>query len=94
MSDILDEDLVPFAAGIRLLPGRPHISSGYRFISRGCRGIRLQTVVVGGRRYVSRRALRQFVHDVTVAANGNTPPPPHATHDDSGIRKDLDAARL
>jgi hypothetical protein len=69
MPNLLDEDLVPFAPGIRSLPGRPHISTGYRFITRGCRGVTLESVVVGGRRFTSHQALRRFVASVTAAAN-------------------------
>jgi len=54
VAELLDEDLMPFAKAIRSLPGRPHISTGYRFISsRGCRGVVLETILVGGRRYRS-----------------------------------------
>ena len=68
MSNLLDENLVPFAAGIRSLPGRPSVSTGYRFALRGIKGIRLESIVVGGRRFTSREALRRFVAGTTQAA--------------------------
>ncbi len=68
MGNILDEDWIPFAKGIRSLPGRPHISTGYRILSKGTRGVFLETILVGGRRYTSRQALRRFVEAVTAAA--------------------------
>jgi len=68
MANLLDEDLIPFALGIRSLPGRPHISTGYRFISKGSHGVMLETIVVGGRRFTTRQALRRFVANVTAAA--------------------------
>lgn len=102
MADLLDEDLVPFAKGIRSLPGRPHISTGYRFISeRGCRGVVLETILVGGRRYTSRQALRRFVAAVTVSADRRstptptTPPPANRrARVDAGIERKLDEAGI
>jgi hypothetical protein len=70
MEDLLSEDVIPFAAAIRSLPGRPHLSTGYRYISqRGCRGVRLESIVVGGRRFTNRQALRRFVEATTAAAD-------------------------
>ena len=77
MSDLLDENLVPFAAGIRSLPGRPSLSAGYRFALKTVHGVQLETIVVGGRRFTSKEALRRFVAATTRAANQRaivTPP--------------------
>lgn len=68
MSNLFDEELVPFGKGVRSLPGRPHISTGYRYALQGFRGIILETVLSGGRRYTSREALRRFVTAVMAAA--------------------------
>ena len=68
-TNLMDEALISFAAGVRSLPGRPAISTGYRYALRGFRGIRLETIVVGGRRFTSREALRRFVAATTCAAN-------------------------
>jgi hypothetical protein len=94
---LFDEDLVPFAVGIRSLPGRPHISTGYRFITKGSRGILLETILVGGRRYTSRQALRRFVTAVTNAANrapSCAESRQHADPDPASIEADLDDAGL
>ena len=96
MPNLLDEDLLPFAQGVRSLPGRPSVSAGYRYIGRGCRGVHLETIVVGGRRFTSRQALRRFVAGTTAAANGPSLPKPMATHDsdDDRLTRELDAAGL
>jgi hypothetical protein len=72
--DIAVEDLLPLNQAARVLPGRPHISTLWRWHRRGIRGIRLETAVVGGTRYTSRQALQRFVDRTTAAADGQTPP--------------------
>lgn len=71
MANLLDEELLPFASAIRSLPGAPHISTGYRFAMRGIRGVVLETVRVGGKRYTSRQALNRFIEKVTAATTPN-----------------------
>lgn len=70
--DIYREELVPLAAAP--FPGRPHISTIQRWALKGAHGIKLETCVVGGRRYTSREAVAQFVAATTAAANGDPPP--------------------
>ncbi len=55
------------------VPNRPHISTVWRWIQRGCRGIKLETVLVGGRRYASRESLTRFIEATTAAADGEKP---------------------
>jgi hypothetical protein len=43
-------------------------------MQRGIRGVRLETVMIGGIRYTSCEALERFVAATTAAANGTTPP--------------------
>jgi len=57
------------------LPGQPHLSTLWRWYRRGVRGVRLETVVVGGRRFTSRAAIERFIERTTVARDG-------AVHDD------------
>lgn len=72
--DLLSEDLQPFAQAIRSLPGRPSLATGYRFLLRGGRaGIKLESVLVGGRRFTSTQALARFVHRNTAAADAHQP---------------------
>lgn len=57
--DIENERLVPLREVPRILPGRVHISSVYRWIGR--RDRRLESVRIGGKRYTSREALSRWV---------------------------------
>ena len=47
------EILVPLTEAVQLLPSRPHFSTLWRWYRRGVFGVRLETVVIGGRRYTS-----------------------------------------
>jgi hypothetical protein len=69
MSISLSESLVSLIEATRLIPGRPHISSLHRWRTRGVRNVRLETTVVGGRRYTSREAIERFIDRSTAAAN-------------------------
>lgn len=70
-------DLMTLDEAAKLLPGQPHVSTLHRWRGRGIRGVRLTTVRIGGRRYVSRTSLEQFAADVT-AASDLTAPHSHA----------------
>jgi hypothetical protein len=69
------ESLVPFNAAPKIIPGRPHISTLHRWRLRGCRGVRLETCLVGGRRYTSEEAIARFIAATSAAAEGSPPPP-------------------
>ena len=67
----LDEKPLTLAEAARLLPKRPNPATLWRWRTRGVRGVRLKTSLIGGRRYVTRAALQQFIEAVTAAASGN-----------------------
>ncbi len=58
------EELLPDALSLaqasRLLPGRPHPSTLWRWRKKGVRGIKLKTVQIGGRVWVTRSAIADF----------------------------------
>ena len=76
MIDVTHDTLIPF----RDLPGwtnqhlgrRIHPSTLHRWRLRGVRGIRLETVLIGGTRYTSTEALSRFFAATTAAADGQT----------------------
>jgi len=70
MLDIFAESLLPLSQAPSLLPGRVHRSTLERWRMRGRRGVKLETVLVGGIRYTSKEALSRFVNGVTAAADG------------------------
>jgi hypothetical protein len=70
----LDETLISLTEASKRLPGRPHVSTLWRWNERGVRGVRLETLVVAGRRYTSSEALERFVAATTAAADGERLP--------------------
>jgi hypothetical protein len=71
------EKLFPLAKAGQHVPGGPvHVSTLHRWRLRGCRGVRLETVTVGGRRLTSREAILRFIQATTQAADGSGCPLP------------------
>ena len=70
MIDIASETLLTIREAPASIPGRPHISTAWRWILRGVGGRKLETVLVGGRRYTSKEAIERFIEQGTAAANG------------------------
>lgn len=71
MVDVNTESLlqVPTEAA-KHIPGRPDASTVYRWWKRGIKGVRLETILIGGRRYTSKEALTRFFAATTAAADG------------------------
>jgi hypothetical protein len=65
MIDVHDahgESLISIPDACEIIPGRPHLATVYRWMVKGVRGgIRLETALVGGRRFTSREAIQRFV---------------------------------
>lgn len=74
MSISLSESLVSPVVAPRHIPGRPHVSTVWRWMTRGCRGITLESIVCAGRRFTSLEAIERFVAATTAAAAGEPPP--------------------
>lgn len=89
MIDVENEHLLTMTEAARSISrGGVHVSTLHRWHLRGCRGVRLETVLIGGRRYTSKEALQRFFARVTAAADGQVvraemPPT---------VRNDIDAA--
>ncbi|MGD9719773.1 MAG: DUF1580 domain-containing protein [Pirellulales bacterium] len=60
MIDIATEHLLTLAEAAQLLPGRPSVSTLWRWRQKGVRGRRLETVLIGAKPYTSREALGRF----------------------------------
>ena len=60
MIDIQTEKIVPVNKIPSHVPERPHLATCWRWIKRGCRGVKLETVLIGGKRYSSLEALQRF----------------------------------
>ncbi len=70
MIDPEHEHLLTLTQAAKALPGRPNITTLWRWRNRGVRGVRLETVLVGGKRFTSREALTRFHDAVNAAADG------------------------
>ncbi len=70
MIDVEKEKLISFAQATKILPGRPNITTVWRWRNRGVKGVKLETILSGGRRFTSIEAIRRFQSAVTAAADG------------------------
>lgn len=80
--DLTRDKLLTLPEASRYLPGNPHVSTLHRWRIRGVRGVRLETVRIGGRRFVSVAALAEFCDRVTASQSGLHSPaakPGHST---------------
>ncbi len=79
MIDVTTENLIALADVPPHLPDRrggrrPHVSCIYRWAQRGCKGIRLETIQVGGTSCTSIQALQRFFDRLTAARSGEPVP--------------------
>ena len=74
MIDIQKETLVQFKDAPKHAPGRPHIATVHRWRLRGVRGVKLDSILSGGKRFTSIEAIERFIEQTTAAADG-TPVP-------------------
>jgi hypothetical protein len=70
----LSDRLLTMAEAAKSLPGRPHASSIWRWYKKGARGVRLETILRGGRRFTSVEAIERFIIATTAAADGQPKP--------------------
>lgn len=68
------ETLLTLSQAARSLPSRPHWSTLQRWRVAGIRGVKLETCLIGGRRFTSAEALERFCNSTTAAANGEPQP--------------------
>jgi hypothetical protein len=69
-----DETLVTLTEAAKSLPGRPHVSTLYRWMTRGVRGAKLETWLIGGSRYTSQEAIDRFIRASNSSAPAELPP--------------------
>src|SRR5262245_48964611 len=66
MIDPLSEQIISLTDVAQILPQRrsgkrPHVSCIYRWTVRGCRGVTLESIQVGGTRCTTREAVGRFI---------------------------------
>jgi hypothetical protein len=77
MIDVQNEQVNPLTIFAREVPNRAggcgvNVSTPWRWALKGSRGVKLETVFVGGIRMTSREAGQRFYERVTAVANGDT----------------------
>ena len=77
MIDTQNEELLSLAQAAREVPSRSgrgvSPATIWRWCSRGCKGIRLESVVCGAIRFTSRAAIAKFFAATDAQANGELP---------------------
>ena len=79
MIDMSEETLIPIGQVPQKLPPRPsgksvHVTSVYRWINHGVRGVKLESLKVGGTTYTSTEALQRFAEGLSHPRDVSTPP--------------------
>ena len=66
--DLTRERPISFNEAAKYLPRgyRPHLSTWWRWHKHGIKGVRLETVVLGGRRYTTAEAVQRFASALSV----------------------------
>jgi len=75
MIDIAREHVVLLNKAPQEVAHRPHVSTFWRWSRGGLKGVRLETVVIGGRRYKSREALQRFFQELNKHRDAAPPRP-------------------
>ena len=73
MIDTQTETLVPISKAREHVPSKPHTATIWRWVLTGCRGVRLETLLIGGKRYTSEDAIRRFFAETTAAGSRQKP---------------------
>lgn len=84
-----NEKLFPLVEAVEQETGiRPHLSTALRWSTRGSRGIKLETWILGGRRLTSREAVRRYIDASTQARDGHAvvPDPTPRQSDRAAVR--------
>ena len=69
------EDLIPFETCGLLIPGRPSRCTLYRWAFKGINSVKLESLVVGHKRFTSKEAIGRFI----AAMNADQAPAPSIT---------------
>lgn len=68
MIDTQTETIIPINDAPAHIPTRPHVATVWRWIQRGVRGVTLETVLIGGKRYTSAESIQRFMEATTAAS--------------------------
>ena len=80
MIDLTNEQVLSLTDAAKILPRRragkrPHVATLYRWASRGLRGVKLETIQVGGTLCTSREAVQRFCEQLSESDATPSPTP-------------------
>ena len=81
-------DAITLAQAVDYIPGRPQVATLWRWATRGVRGVRLETCIVGGRRMTTPAMIEAFLR----ALNDGSPMS-DALDDADGARRAKEAGK-
>ncbi len=73
MIDIANETVIPIAEAPQHIPGRPSLATVWRWVLSGTRAGKLESFLVGGRRFTSLESIERFAQKSTAAADSDAP---------------------
>ena len=85
----------------RITGQKPHVSTLWRWCLKGCKGVRLDSICIGGKRFVTAAAIDQFIDASTRRRPNGQPyppaaspkPPAHVMRHNDRRRAQIEAAR-
>jgi hypothetical protein len=95
MIDIFKEQIRSYAETSKILPGKPHCATIARWALKGRKGVRLESVVIGSRRFTSVEAIERFVARLNDKALPGAPrDTTQRARRDEDVERQLDAEGL
>ena len=65
-------DAITLSQAVDFVPRRPHVATIWRWATKGCRGIKLQTWMSGGTRVTTPAAIEEFLHRLNAGDSSDT----------------------
>jgi hypothetical protein len=87
MLDIQKEKVVHISEAPQHIPGRPSLATVWRWVLHGTRAGKLESILIGGRRFTSLEAIQRFAEQSTSVADGDTPPVRTSAQREAAISK-------
>ena len=72
--DLTTETVFPVSEAPNHIPGHPSQASVWRWVLKGVGGIKLESILIGGKRFTSAESIQRFCDRRTSAADGNFTP--------------------
>jgi len=84
--DLSTETVFPVTEAPKHIPGRPSQASVWRWVLNGVGGVKLESILIGGKRFTSAESIQRFCDRRTTAADGDATPVRTSKQRDKAIR--------